>query len=770
MKTKRSSTVLAFIASLSVSLAAQAQVLLGSFQGAGDPLNAGWENPNTGNPITSDSAMSFVAAGVPGYAQSLQITGTPGSFGSDSLELQFSAAQIAAFNTNSWITFTFSVPAWTTGGYSQIYNLAFNAPAYGYNNHSWATVMETGNTNNDSAGSGPNFYFSSNVPMQTQVVTVNYSDITNAIIAGGEGFLQMTFQGNQGGGAPDYIFMNSVVLSQTPFGTAPANNDSIIIDQFNPTNNPYAGTNIYADVTDDEITNVYNLWTGYGGNTAVGPTNILWDSTQDANGNTNSGSLKLVADFTGANQFVVWDRGPNNTFALNPPITNGNSLLTLQFDIKYDPSSPTVVNGTVTNYGHFEIGVVPPYSSATDLGTFDYNVTNTGWVHVTIPLNAIGNSSLQNITGIFLKQYAGFYGPLNGTTTLWIDNLEFTYTNLPPVVPPPTMAIQTARPALRIFAGSIASEYDREEVASTGEGQSWIGGSYPVSYSFSLLSYPSSIDQTHMFLLPVNSLTSGQTPWGYNGVDYSFASNAVWLSLNPGPSAGTVIANVLWKTNLANANPNQTALTFTNTGVLGTWTLQFASANSGAVIGPDGTPHPFTINDPNISTDFANPLVSYFGLQPNSTAGEGQYEDWGSISVSNVADGNIIEDFTKESSDFSGSPLTSPSGYFRSDISAVPAGVIIIRTNLDRFWVNWTLPAVNFNLGSSTNLPASQWINPTYYSGYNDENNPRGNPSQFGQEMWTLLPTDDLPTVDGNPGSALSADAFFVVSTNVISP
>jgi hypothetical protein len=763
--------LLAVFTLLSLSASARAQVLLGSFQGAGDPLNAGWVNPNTGTAITSDSGMSFVSAGVSNYPQSLQITGTMGTFGSDSLQLQFSPAQIAAFNTNSWITFTISVPAWTNGGFSQIFNLAFNAPGYGYNNHPWTTMMATGNTNANSAGNGPNFFFFNGSPLQTQVVTVNYSDITNAIIAGGEGFLQMTFQGNQGGGAPAYIYMNSVVLSQTPFGAASGAGNSIVIDEFNPTNNAFAGTNIYADVANGQITNVYNLWTGYGGNDAVDPTNILWDPTQDAGGATNSGSLKIIANFTGANQYVLWDRGPNNTFALNPPITNGNSLLTMEFDIKYDPSSPTVVNGTVTNYGHFEIGVVPPYTSATDLGTFDYNVTNSGWVHVSVPLTPIGNDSLQSISGIFLKQYGGFYGPLNGTTTLWIDNLKLTFTNLPPAIPPPTVAIEKAKPGLRIFAGSIAGQFDREEVTSTGQGQSWIGGTYPVSYSFSLLSYPANIGQTHIFLLPVNALTAGNTPWGYNGVDYSFASNAVWLSLNPGPTADTVIANVLWKTNHTGANPDQTALTFTNTGVLGTWTLQFNSANSGVVVAPDAVQHPFTINDPGISTNFANPMVSYFGLQPNSTAGEGEYEDWGFISISNVADGNIMEDFTKEGADFSGSPLASPSGNFRSDISALPAGVVIVRTNLDRFWVNWTLPAINYSLGTATNLVSpTQWINPAFYSGYNDQVNPRGNASQFGPKMWALLPTDDLPTVDGNPGSPPAPTAFFTVSTNVLSP
>lgn len=767
-------TIVAVTLSMAVPMAAHAQVLLGSFQGAGDPLNAGWSDPNTGDAITSDTNMTFVSAGVSNHFYSLQVSGTAGSFGSDSLKLNFSPAQIAAFNTNSWLTFVISVPAWTNGGFSQIYNLAFNAPVYGYNNHSWATMVAIGSTNNNSSGNGPNFYFFNGVPMRTQTVSVNYSDITNAIIAGGEGFLQMTFQGNQGGGAPAYFYMNDVALSTNALPSLPIEN-TVYVDQFNPTNNPYAGTNIYADTGDDEITNVYNLWTGYGGNVAVGTTNITWDSTEDANGASFSGALKIVADWTGTgSQYVLWDRGPNNTFALNPAITNGNGLLTLQFDIKYDPSSPTVVNGSganaVTNYGHFEIGVVPPYSLATDLGTFDYNVTNTGWVHVTIPLNATQNANLQNVTGLFLKQYGNFYQPLIGTTTLWIDNLAFTITNTVPPVPPPTMAIQKAQPALRIYAGDPNNIFSREEVTSTGQGESWIGTSYPVTYSFTLLSYPSNIAQTHIFLLPVNALTTGSTPWSYNGVDYSFASNAVWLALNPGPTAGTVIANVEWKTNLPNANPNQIALTFTNPTVLGKWTLQFNDASDGAVISPDGASHPFTIQDPNIMTDFTNPLVSYFGLQPNGTAGEGQYEDWASISVSNVSDGSFSEDFTHEGSDFSGTPLTSPSGFFRSDISVTPAGVIILRTNLDQYWVNWTLPAPNFTLGTSSTLLTNQWINPAYYSGYNDQNNPRGNPSQFGQKMWTLLPTDDLPTVDGIPGSAPAQAAFFLVGTNIVSP
>jgi len=201
---------------------AQAQYILGSFQGSSDPNNAGWVDVNQGGaPITSSTNASFVAAGVPGYALSLDMSANGHGFGYPGLQLQFSPAQIAAFNANSWLTFTFSVPAWTNGGYSQIYNLALNAPGYGYNNQSWANAMEMGNTNNSPPGTMPNFYFYNGVPLQSMVVTVNYSSALAAIIAGGESYLQLTFQDNQGGGAPFDQYFNNVELSPLPFGAVP---------------------------------------------------------------------------------------------------------------------------------------------------------------------------------------------------------------------------------------------------------------------------------------------------------------------------------------------------------------------------------------------------------------------------------------------------------------------------------------------------------------------------------------------------------------------
>jgi PEP-CTERM motif len=212
---------LAIVAILGAASAVKAQTLIGGFQGASDPTDAGWTDVANSDAITSDPNSTFPAAGVPGYALSLDINSGTG-FGNPSLQLGLSPAQITAFNADNYITFTFSVPGGTyTGGYSQVYNLALNAPTYGYNNQSWANASETGNTANDTVGSGPNFYFNDGSnSLQSQVVTLNYSASKAAIIAGGESYLQLRFQGNTGGGAPGDQLFNNVVLSTGPFGTS----------------------------------------------------------------------------------------------------------------------------------------------------------------------------------------------------------------------------------------------------------------------------------------------------------------------------------------------------------------------------------------------------------------------------------------------------------------------------------------------------------------------------------------------------------------------
>ena len=767
----KTATIVALLGGL--ALAAQAQTVIGSWQNnSGD----GWLDAGNHLSITNTANTNeyrFVSGAVAGYPQSLEVCQS--GYGNDLyIDLAAIPGGKQAFLNNHLISFTFSAPPWGgiyTSGWDQMYSFALNTSVGGYTNVPWS--LWTGNS-----GNMPNFYYYSGQNGGSITVTWDYSGYLakNPTISNST-YIQITFTGNTGGGAPTNFYMNNVVLSGFE---AP----SIIVDQFNPTNNPYAGTNVYA-AADNEITNVYNLWTGYGGNTAVDPTNIIWDSTKNCtntpNSDPNSGSMKFICNFAGNNQFVIWNRGPGNILAMNPPITNGYGLLTFEFDVMYDPSSQTEVDAGVTNYGHLEWGVVPTYALAV-LGAVNVNVTNTGWYHVTMDLTSLVNSDpdLQSITGIFLKQYAG-YGPFNGQSIVWFDNLKFTYQNVPPVIPPPIVAIQQAVPALRIFAGSTANTYDREELATVDGSQSWISPTaYPVSYSFTLLSYPNNnINQTHIFLVPTASLPSGNAVYGNEYVEYQ-ASNLLWLVLGPN-GAGRVTASLQWKTNQPAANPTNTVVQFTNSTAIGTWTLTFSNATTGAVTAPGASPVAFSL-PAEVAALFANPLVAYFGLQPNSTAGEGLYEDWASITVTGVAGTKENEDFTKESADFSGTPPESPSSQFRRDSSAQAAGVVIVRTNADLYWVNWTLPAANFTLGTKTNLlQTGFWITPVYYSGYgypdaNANLAPRGIPVQLGVNEWVLLPYDDLPTVDGLPyppngGIGVpSPTAFFLVATNVLSP
>jgi hypothetical protein len=270
-------------------------------------------------------------------------------------------------------------------------------------------------------------------------------------------------------------------------------------------------------------------------------------------------------------------------------------------------------------------------------------------------------------------------------------------------------------------------------------------------------------------------LTPGGTVGQYT--DYA-GNNLLWMVLAPGTN-GHVVCNVQWKTNAPNSNPGGTvnaygnALSFTNSTAIGTWSLVFTGPNAGHVEAPGQVilgSTSFTIPDANVTTDFANPLQAVFGIQPNSTAGQGQYDDYGMIKITGVTGVNEFEDFTTEGSDFNGN--LTPSGQFNNNASYLTNSTIIATTN-DAWWVNWTQPAVGFTLTSATNLSHPNWINPGWYSAYSNTNAPRVMPfsQSFASKYWVLLPKDDLPTANGSQNSSPPApNAFFRVSTNTVSP
>jgi hypothetical protein len=801
----------------------QAQVLIGGFQGLSDPTDYGWTE--NGTSITNNLNCSFAAAGVPGFADSLVIGGA-GTFGNpSSLQISLSAAQIQQFLNNSWLTFTFSIPtSAATGGYNQIYNVQFQFSGAGYGSGStnwmsggnaagtWGTLsMAEGSTNSNQNGE-PNYYLYSGYPMMSQTVTFNYTGSTNAFITSGSGYLNILFQGNTGNGSVATQIWNSVVFSQGPFGAAlEAPPGEFVVDDFNangvgpenPTNDDYYSlasgdsTNIYSQ---GQITNVYGNWYSQ----ASGVTNFVWNTNQlTAPGVKGvNGSLELDINWenqatAGAgvdSQWLIWEQGPNNN-EYNMLGVSSLTYTSLEMDVKWDPSSASYLGAqTYSNYGPLRIGIRDSsYGSDWQNLTTGTTITNiplgnTNWVHLIAPLSAANpnlNGSSATIQGILIgadnTSYAN--GQFNGPGTLYVDNIVFKSPTAGAVkIPPPTLSIQPVTPGLRVYAGSVVNTYDRDVLTTVDQNQSWIGGAgTTVTYAFSLLSYPNNnIDQTMLELIPV---TSGNATVNNEYVDYG-APNGLWLVLAPF-GGGQVTATVEWKTNLASANPangpanipasnpNAIALLITNSTAIGTWLLTFNSATTGTLTPPGGTAHSFTITDPTAVTDFANPVIAQFGLQPNSSAGEGLYETWGYIGVTNVLDGKEYEDFTHESSDLNLNEVTgyqtTPSGFFQNVNSANVGGTIIIRTNADLYMVSWTTPAVGYNLVEDTNLllvPASHWVTPDYYSSGNDDIAPRGTAELEGPNEVEVIPADNAATVNGQLGGPLAPDAYFILTTN----
>jgi hypothetical protein len=190
-----------------------ATTVIGSWQGSSAE---GWIDWGNGLSITdpaNSTKYSFVAGAVTGYGQSLQIN-QPGFNQNLAIKLQDNG-YISDFMNNTLLTFTFSVPAHTTGGYSQLWELAINAQGSGWTPQPFdARWSATGSTGNN-LGTQPNFYFWSGSPARSQTVTLDYSSIFGTI-APSPGWVELIFTFNNGGGAPSQFFINEVMLHGGP--------------------------------------------------------------------------------------------------------------------------------------------------------------------------------------------------------------------------------------------------------------------------------------------------------------------------------------------------------------------------------------------------------------------------------------------------------------------------------------------------------------------------------------------------------------------------
>jgi hypothetical protein len=198
-----------------LAVAAQAQTVIGDWT---DYSSDGWIDWANGNSITSAGnlapvgAYSFVDGAVPTYSTSLQVQKS-GWNQTLSLKLQYTPGDMAAFENNHLLTFTFSTDGTgDSSGWDQINQFVINAPGWGFNMVPFSDFTATG----DQAANGvmPNFYFWGE-GFQSQTVTIDYSTILPQISAN-PGYIELIFTTNNGGGAPNYLDFNNVVLSGGP--------------------------------------------------------------------------------------------------------------------------------------------------------------------------------------------------------------------------------------------------------------------------------------------------------------------------------------------------------------------------------------------------------------------------------------------------------------------------------------------------------------------------------------------------------------------------
>jgi hypothetical protein len=331
------------------------------------------------------------------------------------------------------------------------------------------------------------------------------------------------------------------------------------------------------------------------------------------------------------------------------------------------------------------------------------------------------------------------------------------YTVPPAAPPPPTLGIFKAVPALRMFAGSGPPA--RQELATaSGFDVNWVGATAgsPVQYSFTIIGDAAQTNyfQTHIFLVPVNTIPNppGQGAYNNNYVEYQ-ASNLLWLQIQGTNGSPMVSANISWKTNTPNANPNIIALSLTNAALIGTWTLAFTSPTQGTLTAPGASAMPFSIADPTASTDFAGPVTAYFGVEANTAGGAGGYDDYSRIAITGVAGNALVDNFPTDTS--------LNTSFWNINPTAADTSVILVTTNYP-LWITWTSPATGFGLGVTPTLPITAsagnpggFVLPQSYNGYFDD--PIVN-NEGGSEFWALIPSDCLPS-NVTPG----ANAFFEV-------
>jgi hypothetical protein len=444
-----------------------------------------------------------------------------------------------------------------------------------------------------------------------------------------------------------------------------------------------------------------------------------------------------------------------------PASGNTNPVLanyTLEFDMQINPFTPGF---------NMEISLQGTNGSTFGGDVSRWTVTSpplpaagSGYVHVSLPLsNSVAGNSGQVLfpTDPMMRVAFGvvaFPATVGDGVTpenIDVDNIVLLMNTNPPPIPPPTMNIVKAKPALRIFEQNSGATTSQEGIATVDSNQSWIGSTVanPTTYKINIASFPPTPNTAlHMQFVQTAAINPFVVFANANAMDWRIRRD----------TSGFFSQRVSWKTNSPNNGglPNVAVNNVTNTSTtgVGTWTLTFTSDTNGVVIAPDGSTNAFTL-PPDMVALFANPVELCIGTTPGSAAGFGEFFDINRITITNSTQVDD-DDFTQD--DVLNTGLWSP--LFSLDAaSANNAGSVFQVSTNTPLWVTWTVPDDLFQLATAPSL-TNQWFSPMYYGSLTGVSNTI--PTKMGTTLkWTLINSAALPTTDTTVGGPVSRTGFF---------
>lgn len=481
----------------------------------------------------------------------------------------------------------------------------------------------------------------------------------------------------------------------------------------------------YATTPDDvAVTGVDN------GTVGVAPDGWSWENWSapgvvtfdalDTHGRSTSGSVKMEDTFnndpTGYQQSVY-------TYVLpGGQVDAAQEYSYVNLDVKVDAASVPRASG---DYGYFEVilrnGTGWDWLS-TDVGggVTGTRITNNVWTHISAKINPLA-SAVHRLT--FKVGDGGLLGPI----TMNIDNITFTRNSAPP--PPPTLGISAAKGGLTLVTTST-DQYGRHNIYTADNPDdpayvSFVGSAEPVSYSFTLNTYPDATAypgfQAHIFLVP-------GAPGTETAPDYTEPTLA-FLDIRAGAD-GTGTATFRFKANQPNGNDHiygggDPHTSVNSTTVLGKWTLT-VNGSIFTMTAPDGTVSaPVDIGADALAAfndGGASPIRAYFGVQPNSVANKGQSVQVGGIEIKKGNQVIVSDNFNGPELDLS-----------KWTVNASTGGILFVSPSDAGLIVTWTVPDTGFLLQAATTLSNPTWVNLDV------------NPATIGAMKQAVTPRSALP-------------------------